>query len=447
MLKSPEKSKAVESVNMTTGENCQSNTVDDSFTDKSEVEDTEKPPNPSTSTEVVYETDEKLEKDKTETKAGLESVKARHETYNGCKDKESQENEDIQRKQVEPETARVIESDIEASETTFANSMTVEIEDFDMELKRHPSPLCHNDSGLGTSLNSPVGSSTEASPQHICHDVTSSVASESNDAVFIETLTLCSEINEAWCNSNDCVNSTDGKNGNINNSAKSQECVCSHELMEDAVNETEKETGATGPLNGKQDDGATSNARSIDQANYGSSGGVDVVNNVTDECSMVSDENFERDSVILESAEIGGNIKQAVLFENPVGGTGEGLKHSDVQMELESHSEPGSGNSKDLKDAVTNKNIHLEMCSPTSSSSLTSFQQYYINKRNLNSTSLQAIESQVKKSHMPKKVFNPFPVKHVNQNRAKTGIKLGLYKQSTLEQFEKTLKSSTVWGK
>lgn len=447
MLKSSEKGKAVERVNMTTGENCQSNTIDDSFTDKSEVEDTEKPPNPSTGTEVVDETDEKLEKDDSQARTGFESVKAKHERYDGYKDKESQENDDIQKKQVEPETARVIESDIEVSEITLANSMTVEIEDCDMELKRHTSPLCHNDSGLGTLLNSPVGSSTEASPQHICHDVASSVASESNDAVSIETLTLCSEINEAWCNSNDCVNSTDGRNGNINNSAKSQECVCSHEYIEDAVNETEKETGATGALNGKQDDGATSSERSIVQANYGSSEDVDLVNNVIDEYSMVSDEKFERDSVIPENIETGGNIREEVLFENPVRSTDEGLKHSDVQMEPESHSESGSDNSKDLKDAVTKRNIHLEMCSPTSSSSLTSFQQYYINKRNLNSTSLQAIESQVKKSHMPKKVFNPFPVKHVNQNRAKTGIKLGLYKQSTLEQFERTLKSSALWGK
>lgn len=32
------------------------------------------------------------------------------------------------------------------------------------------------------------------------------------------------------------------------------------------------------------------------------------------------------------------------------------------------------------------------------------------------------------------KHFNPFPVHHVNQNRAKTGVKLGLYKQSALKR-------------
>ncbi|KAK7101893.1 hypothetical protein V1264_020204 [Littorina saxatilis] len=36
--------------------------------------------------------------------------------------------------------------------------------------------------------------------------------------------------------------------------------------------------------------------------------------------------------------------------------------------------------------------------------------------------------------------FNPFPVKHVNTNRAKTGLKLGLYTPSTLEQIQGQLR-------
>ncbi|KAL4225983.1 hypothetical protein ACF0H5_013970 [Mactra antiquata] len=90
-----------------------------------------------------------------------------------------------------------------------------------------------------------------------------------------------------------------------------------------------------------------------------------------------------------------------------------------------------------------------EVFTTNTSASQASFQQYYINKRNLSSESPHhGIESQCKKTQMPKKLFNPFPVKHINQNRARTGIKLGLYKPSTLQEFEKNLnKNQPVWGK
>lgn len=88
-----------------------------------------------------------------------------------------------------------------------------------------------------------------------------------------------------------------------------------------------------------------------------------------------------------------------------------------------------------------------EVFSPSSTAGQTSFQQYYINKKNLSTESVKGLESQRMKTQLPKKVFNPFPVKHMNQNRARTGIKLGLYKPSTLQEYERSLKVLPLWGK
>ncbi|KAK3102803.1 hypothetical protein FSP39_014026 [Pinctada imbricata] len=46
-----------------------------------------------------------------------------------------------------------------------------------------------------------------------------------------------------------------------------------------------------------------------------------------------------------------------------------------------------------------------------------------------------------------KKPFNPFPVKHFNENRARTGIKLGIYKSSTFNELEKQSKRRPLWSK
>ncbi|XP_033746059.1 TBC1 domain family member 30-like isoform X2 [Pecten maximus] len=43
--------------------------------------------------------------------------------------------------------------------------------------------------------------------------------------------------------------------------------------------------------------------------------------------------------------------------------------------------------------------------------------------------------------------FSPFPVKHFNENRAKTGIKLGMYKAGTIQQLGKQSKQKVVWSK
>lgn len=90
---------------------------------------------------------------------------------------------------------------------------------------------------------------------------------------------------------------------------------------------------------------------------------------------------------------------------------------------------------------------YLEVFSPGSPAGQASFEQYYINKKNLCSESGKGFDTQVKKTQVPKKAFNPFPVKHINQNRARTGIKLGLYKPSTLQEYERSLKGQPLWGK
>ncbi|XP_069141078.1 TBC1 domain family member 30-like isoform X2 [Argopecten irradians] len=43
--------------------------------------------------------------------------------------------------------------------------------------------------------------------------------------------------------------------------------------------------------------------------------------------------------------------------------------------------------------------------------------------------------------------FCPFPVKHFNENRAKTGIKLGMYKAGTIQQLGKQSKQKAMWSK
>ena len=74
-----------------------------------------------------------------------------------------------------------------------------------------------------------------------------------------------------------------------------------------------------------------------------------------------------------------------------------------------------------------------------------SVDMYYCSKKSLAAKST-SFDDHLHTYRHQKKSFNPFPVKHVNTNRAKTGIKLGLYKQSTLDEFERNLRKP-VWGK
>ncbi|KAL3852211.1 hypothetical protein ACJMK2_015883 [Sinanodonta woodiana] len=91
-------------------------------------------------------------------------------------------------------------------------------------------------------------------------------------------------------------------------------------------------------------------------------------------------------------------------------------------------------------------NTGSEVCVSSDDHQSKSFQQYYSNKRSMSATSSQALDNRQPKNRPSSKPFNPFPIKHVNQNRARTGVKLGLYKMSTLEEFEKNIRQP-VWGK
>lgn len=62
----------------------------------------------------------------------------------------------------------------------------------------------------------------------------------------------------------------------------------------------------------------------------------------------------------------------------------------------------------------------------------------------------QALSDYAKSKSKPAKMekpFNPFPVKHFNENRKKNCVKLGLYKTSTLQEFERQCKSKFLWSK
>ncbi|CAG2242121.1 TBC1 domain family member 30 [Mytilus edulis] len=62
----------------------------------------------------------------------------------------------------------------------------------------------------------------------------------------------------------------------------------------------------------------------------------------------------------------------------------------------------------------------------------------------------QALSDYAKSKSKPSKMekpFNPFPVKHFNENRKKNCVKLGLYKTSTLQEFERQCKSKFLWSK
>lgn len=322
-----------------------------------------------------------------------------------------------------------------------------DIADFELDIKRRPSPLYHNDSGVGTSLNSPVGSSNEASPQHVCQDVPQD--KNNSDKLYAETLTLCSEIGTAFSESDSVL--SDGTE-NSNNNAKNDKSNTSNNngaIEKDKI--IEAIIGAKNEHIVNQDNGAitkiikTERSHNIIESQDNMAAIKDTANNVikseNEKCAQeLETKNNEYDSKVMsedkdlendreQSCEIEGKLRLSLDEDNK--GSRNRLSSSNLSA--------GS--------AVSAADSYPEVFSPDASSSMTSFQQYYINKRNLGSSSANVLESQVKKSQMPKKLFNPFPVKHVNQNRAKTGIKLGLYKQSTLEEFERNLKGNTVWGK
>ncbi|KAK3578758.1 hypothetical protein CHS0354_035662 [Potamilus streckersoni] len=127
------------------------------------------------------------------------------------------------------------------------------------------------------------------------------------------------------------------------------------------------------------------------------------------------------------------------------------MSDSGKPEELQPVTKAYSGSTELTKSVVTPNSIDSDSGSEVFVSSdhihqSKSFQQYYSNKRSMSATLSGALDNHQPKSCPSSKPFNPFPIKHVNQNRARTGVKLGLYKMSTLEEFEKNIRQP-LWGK
>ena len=101
-------------------------------------------------------------------------------------------------------------------------------------------------------------------------------------------------------------------------------------------------------------------------------------------------------------------------------------------------------NSSKLQNANSVKEFRARAVSQPIEANSESVDMYYSNKKNLAGKS-SSFDDHLQ-TYRRAKSFNPFPVKHVNTNRARTGVKLGLYKQSTLDEFERNLRKP-VWGK
>lgn len=326
----------------------------------------------------------------------------------------------------------------EATETAELKECesTTELAESDHEFKRRPSPLYHNDSGLGTSLNSPVGSSTETSPQHVNQNVNH--IEVNNDLLNEETLTLCSEISSAWTTDR---NSESETQSNRNSAADSK---AESEVKEGTVeNVIRNNNGARSEVNAELELKVESVGNDAKDKQENGKNSKMPKENCSRETEISSGGSTDQSQGPSHIARGNHEIKIDIQTDD----SNRVSKHSSDKGSRESRVSRNSSNSSSSAISVSDSNSYPEVFSPDATSNLTSFQQYYINKRNLDGGAAKALESQVKKSQMPKKLFNPFPVKHVNQNRAKTGIKLGLYKQSTLEEFERNLKGNVVWGK
>lgn len=114
-----------------------------------------------------------------------------------------------------------------------------------------------------------------------------------------------------------------------------------------------------------------------------------------------------------------------------------------IALSNQPNSEKDLNCSKSASVSVNQPKEHIVSNLPGSKSD--SVNKYYSNKKTLAANS-DAFQDHLQTYRHEKKSFNPFPVKHVNTNRARTGIKLGLYKQSTLDEFERNLRKP-VWGK
>ena len=301
-----------------------------------------------------------------------------------------------------------------------------------------------NDSGLGTSLSSPVHSysSTDCSPKHSsehsdqCDDKTDSLGcSQQLDEFYEKTRDIWESDDvphsktELTCDSdrsgidNKGVTKAD-QISELSDGASSSKLVVAEQKVDDDDDDDDVDRPDATQLF-IADDNLGSNVEDLDSCTH------------HQDLAKYAD---QHDKVELKNSD-GNNIQTSLSAKasksDNYRSQSDGARFTQSELRLSCSS--GSGLDSD----------HLpEVFSPDNSNThAKSFQQYYNNKRNLSTDSASSLEAQLKKCNVRKKTFNPFPVKHVNQNRAKTGIKLGLYKQSTLEEFERNLKNQSVWGK
>ncbi|XP_052780758.1 TBC1 domain family member 30-like isoform X1 [Mya arenaria] len=355
------------------------------------------------------------------------------------------------------------ESDVELDEISRYN------------FKGTASPFRHSDSGLGTSIysSSLSASSAETSPQHVCVERGKSVDLEVElKSVSEETLSFCEDISHSW--------GADAKTipGNLTDA----------DARSDNIVKNLSSHGENAECNNKVVDGADDNVGAFEISETDE---VAIENLMFDETDISLDGSLEfSEHCASDKGEIHERTdeERAMTYATLRKDDDVKCEHSpaDVISDIAAKSESLSENS----DVIVNQEIRVtadsnggEICSvcpvtlssdltlgstilqnpylstppddslripevfnPASKADLT-FQQYYMTKRSLGPSNLHSIEPQMKTVKMPKKSFNPFPTKHVNQNRAKTGLKLGLYKQSTLDQFERNLKGQSIIGK
>ena len=352
----------------------------------------------------------------------------------------------------------------------------------DYSFKRAVSPFRHSDSGLGTSVysSSLSASSAENSPQHACSEVvTGGNLDVDLTTVSEETLAVCANITRRWsletepCNAETVSDVSELKENvseekefekvlvadNVDTKIGAKESCWAISDNVDQNAEGAENCAENGALTEENKDSNMCHDKydNVDEHNLDcSSKTEESCDSQTQDCNLdegaanipvsnidesfvsaTTTKNSNKKSFFRSTSETSSNVRQGYGFSHGIESIGPMTTTSEVSSYL--------SNSFDSNKGATKRTSAPNVFSDSSESSLT-FQQYCQTKRSLGPSKFHYSDTPIKKVQLPKKNFNPFPTKHVNQNRAKTGIKLGLYKQSTLEQFEQNLKGQSLVG-
>ena len=247
-----------------------------------------------------------------------------------------------------------------------------------------------------------------------------------------------------------------GIQGNYVDSSSENECF-SHEMNESGEITESRETTLISDSESNSSvradkhlstSGAISNLSHLDDESGDSNGTQtkvfshppenEVVNRSHVDNSPVSYEEFEADISAMNINNNCVSVDEDKTLKPKIALTNHSLVNSNTDTDQKQNS------SKSQKAKSVKEFRGRAISQPTEANS-ESVNMYYSNKKNLAAKS-SSFDDHLQTYRQGKKSFNPFPVKHVNTNRAKTGLKLGLYKQSTLDEFERNLRKP-VWGK